>query len=363
MIDKIQSKQVSGSVLSKQKRINTFNFPFTMNPTTGCLFGCRYCYLQTFPFNNHTVFGEEMIYRTGYITKLKRDLAKHRDLPQHLKRVQIGPACEVYHPTVVKHIQNNEADIFDISLMSNILTAFVEEQNTHNSNWAIHIVTKSNLILDDIDLLKDLNCVQAEITLTTLDEKAKTVWEGSSPSIKVRLNIIEKLSSEGIFTRVMAMPLFVKPDQVENLQILYKGKDDELADALEKERWNSADEIWAETKKRGAKAFKAKGMNYFAPELLLQGEMRRIKGRDEDPDKEKLINSGEILTDDKGNPQTKKVSTWEYGRVVKSDGSFERTKSGNLRKAFRDYSEDRPIMNFGYKLMPKVKRLAWGDCA
>ena len=362
MIDKIQPKQVSGSVLSKQKRINTFNFPFTMNPTTGCLFGCRYCYLQTFPFNNHTVFGEEMIYRTGYITKLKRDLAENRDLPQHLKRVQIGPACEIYHPAVMKYIHVNESDTSDISLMSNILSAFIEEQNTHNSIWAIHIVTKSNLILNDIDLLKELDCAQAEITLTTLDEKAKIIWEGSSPSVKVRLNIIEKLSSEGIFTRVMAMPLFVKPDQVEYLQTLYKGKYDELADALERERWKSADEIWFEAQKRGAKAFKAKGMNYFAPELLLQGEIRRIKGRKEDPNKEKLINSGEIVTDNKGKRKTNKVGTWAFGRVVLSDGSFEKTKSGNLRHAYRDYTEDRPIMNYGYRLMPKVKRLAWGDC-
>ena len=333
-----------------------------MNPTTGCLFGCRYCYLQGYPFNIHAKFGVEMFYRNGYITKLKRDLKKHRGLPQHLRRVQIGPACEVYHPAVVKHIQKNETDISDISIMSNILSAFIEEQNTNNSIWAIHIVTKSNLIIDDIDLLKDLNCIQAEITLTTLDEKAKVIWEGSSPSVKVRLNTIEKLSSVGIFTRVMAMPLFVKPDQVEQLQNLHKEKDTELADALEREHWKSADEIWVEAQKRGAKAFKAKGMNYFAPELLLQGEIRRIKGRNEDPDKEKLINSGEIVTDDKGKPKTNKVRTWVYGRVVLSDGSFKKTKSDKFSKAFRDNTEDRPIMNYGYSLMPKVKNLAWGDC-
>jgi len=303
-----------------------------------------------------------MIYRNGYITRLKTDLEKHRNLPQHLKRVQIGPACEVYHPAVVKHIQKNETDISDISIMSNILSAFIEEQNTHNSIWALHIVTKSNLILNDIDILKDLNCVQAEITLTTLDETTKSVWEGSAPSVKVRLKTIEKLSEEGIFTRVMAMPLFVKPDQVEQLQNLHKGEDEELADALERKRWKSADEIWVETQKRGAKAFKAKGMNYFAPELLLRGDKRRIKGRNEDPDKEKLINSGEIVTDDKGKPKTNKVITWEYGRVVQSGGSFERTNSGKLRKTFHDYTKERQIMNFGYRLMAKVKRLAWGDC-
>ena len=104
MVRKLQPKPLSGAVLRKQNRINTYNFPFTMNPTTGCLFGCRYCYLQTGPFNLHAEFGKEMIYRTDYITKLKKELAKHRDLPQHLKRVQIGPACEVYHPAVVKHI-------------------------------------------------------------------------------------------------------------------------------------------------------------------------------------------------------------------------------------------------------------------
>ena len=333
-----------------------------MNPTTGCLFGCRYCYLQTAPFKFHTEFGKEMIYRTDYIDKLKRDLAKYRDLPQHLKRVQIGPACEVYHPAIVKHIHNNETDTSDISIMSNILTAFIEEQNTHNSIWAIHVVTKSNLILNDIVLLKELDFIHAFITLTTLDEKAKTVWEGSSPSVKVRLNTIEKLSSEGIFTRVMAMPLFVKPDQVEQLQKLHKGEDEELADALERERWDSAEKIWAEAQKRGARAVKGKGMNYFAPELLLRGDKRRIKGRNGDPKKEKLVNSGEIVLNKSGTPKTRTVPTLEQHRVLNQDGTPQRTAKGNIKKKIVHFKAKREVMNYGYRLMPKVKRLAWGDC-
>lgn len=362
IVNEIQPKPVSGPVLRKQGRINTYNFPFTMNPTTGCLFGCRYCYLQGYPFNIHAKFGVEMFYRNGYITKLKKDLEKHRNLPQHLKRVQIGPACEVYHPAVVKHIQNNETDISDISLMSNILTAFIEEQNTHNSIWAIHIVTKSNLILDDIDLLKDLNCVQAEITLTTLDETAKTVWEGSSPSVKVRLNMIEALSNNGIFTRVMAMPLFVNPERAEELENKYAGKEEVYADALERERWKSAGEIWSEAQKIGARAFKGKGLNYFTPELLLKGEKRRIKGRDEDPDKEKLVNSGEIALNKNGTPKTRTVPTWEQRRVLNQDGTPQKTAKGENKKKIVDFTAKREVMNFGYRLMPKVKRLAWGDC-
>ena len=362
MVNKIQPKPLSGAVLRKQGRINTYNFPFTMNPTTGCLFGCRYCYLKIPPFSNYTEFGKEMIYRTDYITKLKRELTKYRDLPQHLKRVQIGAACEVYHPVVLKHIQKNETDFSDISIMSNILSVFIEEQNTHNSIWAIHIVTKSNLILDDIDLLKDLNCVQAEITLTTLDEAAKTVWEGSSPSVKVRLNTIEKLSSEGIFTRVMAMPLFVNPERAKELEHKYAGKEEEYADALERERWKSAGEIWSEAEKLGARAFKGKGLNYFTPELLLKGEMRRIKGRDEDPNKEKLVNSGENVLNKNGTPKTRTVSTWESRWVLNKDGTPQRTAKGDIKKKIVDFKAKRKVMNFGYRLIPKVKRLAWGDC-
>ena len=303
-----------------------------------------------------------MIYRTDYITKLKRELAKYRDLPQHLKRVQIGPACEVYHPSVVKYIQNNETDISDISLMSNILTAFIEEQNTHKSIWAIHLVTKSNLMLNDIDLLKELKCFQAEITLTTLDEKTKIIWEGSSPSVKVRLNTIEKLSKEGIFTRVMAMPLFIKPDQDQQLKKLHKGNEEEYADALERERWKSAGEIWAEAEKRGARAFKGKGLNYYTAELLLKGEKRRIKGRDEDPDKEKLVNSGEIVLNKNGKPRRRSVLTWENKQIFNDDGTPQKTAKGENKKKIFQFKAKRKVMNYGYRLMPKVKSLAWGDC-
>ena len=46
--------------LTPQKKIDPHNLPFTLNTAIGCLFGCRYCYVQGYPFNMHAKFGEEV---------------------------------------------------------------------------------------------------------------------------------------------------------------------------------------------------------------------------------------------------------------------------------------------------------------
>jgi DNA repair photolyase len=41
----VEARPISGPALTRQKAINAYNFPFTLNPTINCLYGCRYCYL------------------------------------------------------------------------------------------------------------------------------------------------------------------------------------------------------------------------------------------------------------------------------------------------------------------------------
>jgi hypothetical protein len=125
-----------GPALARQKKINTYNFPFTLNTATGCMFSCRYCYLQAGFFAKHAKFGEEMILKENFLPKLTRELHKYRSLAQHLRRVQIGPATEVYHPYVIQASKDDP----NSGLMSNVLRAFLAEQDS-GYPWAVHLVT------------------------------------------------------------------------------------------------------------------------------------------------------------------------------------------------------------------------------
>jgi DNA repair photolyase len=83
-----------GKARTPQKKIDQHNLPFTLNANMGCLFGCIYCYTQLPPIGLHTNFGEEVKVKTWLPEKLDLELEKFRDLPQHLKRVQVNPATE-----------------------------------------------------------------------------------------------------------------------------------------------------------------------------------------------------------------------------------------------------------------------------
>jgi hypothetical protein len=86
--------------------------------------------------------------------------------------------------------------------------------------------------------------VQVEISFSTGDENKLRRLEIYTPSISKRLDTIEKLSSEGIFVRVMAMPFYGNTNDLNNLK--------QMAFA------------------RGAVALKNKGLNYFYWQNVVQ---------------------------------------------------------------------------------------------
>ena len=76
-------------------------------------------------------------------------------------------------------------------------------------NFPVSILTKSNLILRDIDILKKFNRKNLEVgfSITTLDEDVKRHFEPNSPSIKDRINALKQLSDQGIRTWVFIAPI------------------------------------------------------------------------------------------------------------------------------------------------------------
>ena len=79
----------------------------------------------------------------------------------------------------------------------------------------VSILTKSDLILRDLDLLKQFKKIDVNFTINTLDEKWKKLTEPNSSSIKERFKAIEKLVNSGIKVSIMMgpyWPVFTKPE-------------------------------------------------------------------------------------------------------------------------------------------------------
>lgn len=69
------------SALSTQTSgIYPYGFPFTLNPTLGCFFGCKYCYspisLRKLIYGKRDSFFEEVTVRLGVPEQLEKELKK-----------------------------------------------------------------------------------------------------------------------------------------------------------------------------------------------------------------------------------------------------------------------------------------------
>jgi len=76
-----------------------------------------------------------------------------------------------------------------------------------NPDLNLTILTKSDLIVRDIDLFKRFKNMHLGLTITTLNENIKKVFEPFSPSSHARLEALKKLKEQGFYTYVFVGPI------------------------------------------------------------------------------------------------------------------------------------------------------------
>jgi len=168
-----------------------------INPYVGCGHSCVYCYARFIKrFTGHT---EEWGTFVDARINIAEILRKQLKSPKYKGEcIFIGTVTDPYQPIEEKY-----------KLTRNILQVLMEYKNP------VSILTKSDLVLRDIDLLKKFKDIDVDFTITILDEKWKKLVEPNSSSIKQRLNAMKELTKEGI--TVLAMmgpywPIFTGPE-------------------------------------------------------------------------------------------------------------------------------------------------------
>jgi DNA repair photolyase len=160
---------------------------YCLNPYVGCSHGCKYCYASFMrKMTGHT---EEW----GKFVDLKRNAAVL--LERELRRkppgkVMISSVTDPYQPLEKKYEITRQC----LNLLA-------------SSSMAVVVLTKSDLIIRDIDLLKRMGSVEAGLTITTDDERVKRIFEPFSPSIARRIEALAKLRKEGIKNYAFIGPL------------------------------------------------------------------------------------------------------------------------------------------------------------
>jgi DNA repair photolyase len=84
------------------------------------------------------------------------------------------------------------------------------------NNWPITVQTRSPLVTRDIDLLKAANDIEVGMTISTLDDRIRQLFEPHAPSIKSRIKALDELHRAGIRTFAMIAPLLPKAEGLVN---------------------------------------------------------------------------------------------------------------------------------------------------
>jgi DNA repair photolyase len=183
-------------------------FRWTVNPYRGCEFACRYCYARyTHEFmeiRDNLEFERQIFVKQNVRELLRRDLRKVKKG----EGIAIGTATDPYQPAERRYEATR---------------AILEELAQHHG-LDISFVTKSDLILRDIDLLERItanNSVFVNVTITTLDTQLARILEPRAPRPDLRMHAVEELNRAGIDAGVIVAPVLPAiTDQPESLDAI-----------------------------------------------------------------------------------------------------------------------------------------------
>ena len=186
----LPSKSLLNRCVSRRK----MPFTWTINPYRGCEFGCRYCYARY----TH----EFMEMRDGLEFEQKIYVKQHAAdlLRSDLRRVKpgesiaLGTATDPYQPAERRYE----------------VTRGILEEFARHRGFELGIVTKSNLIVRDLDLLRAVswnNALSVHMTVTTLKVELARILEPRAPRPDLRLDAVRQLSAAGITVGVSCCPV------------------------------------------------------------------------------------------------------------------------------------------------------------
>jgi DNA repair photolyase len=169
-------------------------FERSINPYRGCSHGCIYCFARP----THAYLGlspgldfeTKLFYKADAVKILETELAKPK---YQCKTIALGINTDGYQPLEKK-----------LQITRSILAVLARCRHP------VSIVTKSALIVRDIDLLADLakdRLVSVMLSITSLDNDIKRTLEPRAASPQARLRVMQQLSQAGIPVGVLVAPV------------------------------------------------------------------------------------------------------------------------------------------------------------
>jgi len=164
---------------------------YSVNPYTGCDHWCVYCYITGYIKDAFKCRPKENL-----IKRLKREL---KEIDKK-KVVSMANSSDPY-PRLEKKLQSTRR----------VVELFVRE------GIRFQIVTKSDMVVRDIDVLEKARCCVA-VTITTMDDRIARKLEPGAPSPGKRVEALKRLKGAGIPVSVRIDPVI--PGLTDHLEVL-----------------------------------------------------------------------------------------------------------------------------------------------
>ena len=172
-------------------------FPWTVNPYRGCEFGCSYCYARY--THEYMELEPEDFERKIYVKDAagalaRRELSGRGGTSMRGQHIAIGTATDPYQPAEE-----------EFGTTRTVLEAMAEREGL-----SVSIITKSNRVLRDADVIRRISEkseISVNVTVTTLNQRLARRLEPRAPRPDLRLAAVTKLREAGIAAGVFVMPV------------------------------------------------------------------------------------------------------------------------------------------------------------
>lgn len=158
------------------------NFDFQVDTYVGCEHLCYYCYVLE---KAETDWSKEIQIYPNIVDQLSAELDSIS--PQ---KIYIGYQTDPYQPCEDKYRQTRK-----------VLELFLKK------GFSASILTKSDLVVRDIDILKNMNAAAVSVSVAFNDDATCQLFEANTMATEQRVDALRQLKNAGIHTGALVCPV------------------------------------------------------------------------------------------------------------------------------------------------------------
>jgi DNA repair photolyase len=158
------------------------NLEYQADTYVGCEHYCYYCYALA---QAETDWSNEILMHNDIVDQLSEEIEK---IPS--QTIYMGYHTDPYQPCEAEYQQTRKV----LELFS-------------HKGFSANILTKSDLVVRDIDILKEMKDAAVSVSVAFNDNQTRRLFEANTIDIEKRIEVLHKLKDSGIRTGALLCPV------------------------------------------------------------------------------------------------------------------------------------------------------------